>query len=93
MKAATILAASLGALLLSGCGGSDSPSTMTPVPPTGGTPTGPTVVTTDFNVFTVQLALQQDAASERAPPVVVDDYTFAFNDNDGGTLATALPPP
>lgn len=93
MKAVTIMAASLLALLLGGCGGGDDPAPMTPAPPTGGSPGGPAVTTTDFNVFAVQLALQQDAASERAAPVVLDDYTFAFNDTDGTSLATALPPP
>ena len=91
MKRVIFLTAALGLFALAGCGGDDPP--VSAAPPAGGTPTTPTgPATTDFNVFAVQLALQQDAASERNPPILLDGYTFAFSDTDGGVFATVLPP-
>ena len=90
MRTSTVLLLGIASLALVGCGGGNNPPAATPpAPPTGSTPSAPAPV--DFNVFTVQLVLQQDVASEAKAPIPVEDQNFVFRE-DGTTFASVLPP-
>lgn len=79
MKNTHILIGTLAALSLSACGGGDDSGAT--LPPTGGTPAPVTPAATDFNAYAVLIARQQDAASERAIPLSLDNQAFAFDES------------
>ncbi len=91
MRNAKLLLMPVAAALLVACGGGNDDASMssTPTPPVATTP-APAPTPTAFNTYAIQLALQQDAASETKPPLSIEDQEFSFSD-DASVFVALVP--